>query len=735
MKKLLWLLLALITTPILADTQMEPLEAGATTEWLAIYALAIIAIVILYLSSMRMAKVKKLHREILEKKRQMEEVEKSQNVFLANMSESIYDIAEKKFGQESESDGNNSVLDNYNGTENSHKLLDVTADLIEFLRLKSRKVDIENEPFIISNVLNEVAGFIGSSFRGSDVELIFDIDNNVPRNLIGDSLKLEKILRNFLEFIIREIACKDSYSNGEVKLSISMVSSKSNKVEIQFNFRDTSVGVDQKELESLFTPNYDEDIGEYTGLGLFVARELIQILHGELDIESIADGGNEFAISLPFEIAYDFSREYNDLPDEVLMPKKVFIVDNNHSSALAIKKMFSTFSYTVKVASKEDFVKTHYSLEAFDIIMLDSELFNSKTIRYLNSIKSDLDLRIIALTSILKRDKIKNPNPIIDRVLSKPLNPDRISEMLIEIYDENRPTVATLELRELEPKDNQSNRATLPVERDIVATEGVTQEYFGDFAGMSLLIVEDNIINQKVLTNILSKSNIDIAVANNGQEAMDLLNDDTSKCDLVLMDINMPVMDGYRATELIREDKRFDNLPIVAFTALSLDSEKRKILNCGMNAYLTKPLEIAKLYSAFKIFYTDTNTDRLDNVDEHASDAVVDSDILDVEDGVMYSNDNKGFYIEILREFLDAYGDSGILLEELVKDNQIEKIEILCFDMKGLAATIGATNMYKLTTEMHRHIVNQNTKPIGIFLRSYQDELAKLTKSIKEYLQ
>jgi len=734
MKKILCVLPILSILTISSNAQIEPLVAGATIEWLAIYALAIIAIIILFLSSRRMAKVKKLHNEMLEKKKQMEQMEQSQNVFLANMSESIYDIAEKKFNEDSDLDVKSGVLDDCDGEENSNKLLDVTADLIEFLRLKSRKVDIENEPFIISNVLNEVAGFIGSSFKGSDVELIFDIDNNVPRNLIGDSLKLEKILRNFLEFIIREIASKDSYANGEVKLSITMIHNKSNKVELQFDFTDTSTGISKNELESLFTPNYDEDIGEYTGLGLFVARELIQILGGELAVQSIVGKGNEFTVVLPFEIAYDFSREYNDLPDEVLMPKKVFIVDNNYSSALAIKKMFSTFSYTVKVASKEEFMKTHYSLEAFDIIMLDIELFNHKTINYLNSIKDDLDLRIIALTSLLNRDENKAPSSIVDRVLSKPLNPDRISEMLIEVYDENRARITTTDTKQVKSNQDIAKRATLSVESDIVATKGVTQEYFSDFSGMSLLIVEDNIINQKVLVNILSKSGIVSKIANNGQEAMDLLHSDIDGYDIVLMDINMPVMDGYRATELIREDSRFDKLPIVAFTALSLDSEKRKILNCGMNAYLTKPLEIAKLYSAFKIFYANTNTDRLNKTKEHTDNSITASDTLDVEDGVRYSNDNHGFYIEILREFVDAYGDSGLLLEELVQKNELKKIELLCFDMKGLTATIGATNMHELTMEMHRHIINQNTKPIGIFLRSYQDELAKLIKSIKDYL-
>lgn len=142
----------------------------------------------------------------------------------------------------------------------------------------------------------------------------------------------------------------------------------------------------------------------------------------------------------------------------------------------------------------------------------------------------------------------------------------------------------------------------LPIHKtDVTPTEGVSRDSFKDFAGKDLLIVEDNLINQKVLLTVLTTSGMNIKVANNGQEALDMVFGG-NHFDLVLMDINMPVMDGFTATQKIREDNRFHQMPIVAFTALNLEDEIMKIFKCGVNAFLAKPLNIGKLYTAMHMF-------------------------------------------------------------------------------------------------------------------------------------
>jgi len=421
MRKIIWIFLIGFISFLYAGPLMDVKEIEAFWIWIALFALGIIGIIILFLSSKQMIAIRKLHKEMFTKQLEMEH---SQSVFLASMGENIHDIVEQRFAETSDK-VNKSLSEN---TVQDHRLLDVTNDLIEFLRLKSKKVKIVNEKFNLNNVLNEVSGSICSSFKGSHVELIFDIDNNIPRYLVGDSLNLEKILNNFLEYTMNQLY------EGEVKLEIMMFSTHEEKIELQFKLIDTGAGLNSEKLETLFVPYYDEKSNEYTGLGLFVAKELISIMNGELSVQSVVGKGSTFTLSLPFTMIDASNKRNYRLPEEILTAKKVLIVDSNYNSALAIKKMFSYFRHDVKVVGKEEFVKNMYNLTIYDIIILEETLLNIRTVDYLNRIKKDKELKVVVLNSLLQKNENTSLNPVADRSLAKPLNQERIFELIVDMY-------------------------------------------------------------------------------------------------------------------------------------------------------------------------------------------------------------------------------------------------------------------------------------------------------------
>jgi CheY-like chemotaxis protein len=693
---------------------MDTTEVEAFWVWIALFALGIIGIIILFLSSKQMMTIRKLHKEMFAKQL---EVEQSQSLFLASMSENIHDIVEQRL-IETSSEINQSLPGE---TAQDHRLLDVTNDLIEFLRLKSKKVEIVNEEFNLNNVLNEVSGSICSAFKGSNVELIFDIDNNIPRYLIGDLLNLEKTLNNLLEYMMSQ------FSEGEVKLEITMFGTYGKKIELQFKLMDTGAGLTSEKLETLFVPHYNEESNEYTGLGLFVAKELISIMNGELAVQSITGKGTTFTLSLPFEMVDVSNKRKYRLPEKILTSKKVFIADSNYNSALAIKKMFSYFKHDVKVVGKDEFVKNMYNLAPYDIVILDETLFNIRTVDYLNRIKKDKELKVIELNSLLQKNENTSLNPVADRALVKPVNQERIFELIVDMY-------AIQNISDILDEKEEKSENLLIHRSDIEKTLHIMQQNFSDFNGMHLLIVEDNIINQKVLANILKPSGIKIKIANNGREAVDLVKESQEKFDLVLMDINMPVMDGYAATQMIRSENQFDALPIVAFTALTAESEKQKIFNSGMNAFLSKPLEIGKLYTVFKIFFADINESQTLQPDTQHT-MMEQTDTLDIQVGTKYSNNNQALYMEILKEFVDAYGQSDELFVKLVREHRYEQIKMLCLDMKGLTGTIGAKDMYNLIIEIYQQIAYNKKELLPNYIDVYQKELAKLNKSIERYIR
>jgi CheY-like chemotaxis protein len=522
--------------------------------WIALFALGVIGVLILFFSSKQMTKIERLHQKMLAKQK---EIETSQTLFLANMSENIHEIIEKNYKERIEKETESIDGEVVKGK----RLIDVTNDLIEFLRLKSKKVSISHEKFNLNNVLNEVSGSVCSKFKGHPAELIFDIDNNIPRYLIGDSLNLEKTLHNLLEYMLSQT------KSGEVTLEIAMFGTYKEKIELQFKLTDMGAGLTEEEIKTLFTPVYDEKSKEYSGLGLFVAKELVSMMKGELAVHSVVGKGTTFALTLPFEMLDPNNRRNYRLPEKVLTAKKVCIVDRSYNSALAVKKMFAYFRHDVKVVTKERFLKNMPNLSMYDIVVLDESLFKARTVEYLESIKQKKELKVISLNSLLEKDEKSEIADVADKMLTKPLNQERIFELIVNLYT----------LKQIKGESNKEiiGSKNTPVHYgEIHETPLISQSSFKDFEGMRLLIVEDDVINQKVLSNILKISGIDITIANNGRKAVNIVKEREEPFDLILMDINMPVMDGYVATQMIRLESEFDALPIVAFTALALESER-----------------------------------------------------------------------------------------------------------------------------------------------------------------
>lgn len=688
--------------------------------------LFLVSIIVFLISYLQIKKAKSIYKKALDKQKQADE---NQAGLLTNMTEDISRITQEAI------ENRNKILKNTNDKsleyilsdviQAENNLLDRTNDLIGFLRLKSKKIKIANEYFNFNNVLNEVSGSLASVFKGRKIDLIFDIDNDIPRFLIGDSLHLGQILYNLLEFSLLNTI------EGEVKLKILIFHTFEDKTEVQFQISDTSMGLDPEKLDTLFEPYYNEETEEYIGLGHFVANELVQLMDGQLMVESGIGRGSTYTVTLPLQEFEPTNRRRYRLPQKILTTKKVFIVDSNYNSALAIKKMFAYFKHDVKVCAKGQFLKEMPSLKAYDIVIMDEEVFTPKIVEYFKKIKEYKDIKILGLSSLMNPIVNQYSHEIYDRRLKKPLNQERIFDLIIDLYK--------LDVAEKLPNDVEKTKKT----REVVATQknpievtpNITRDSFSEFAGAKLLIVEDNLINQKVLTTILASSGLDITLANNGEEAVIKVTTGKKEFDLVLMDINMPIMDGYTATQEIRATGHFDTLPIVSFTALVLESEVQKMFNAGINAFLEKPLNIGKLYTVFKMYIKNDK----EIVSEEPKPRIIKTSkphitSINIKEGIKHTNGNEALYMELLNQFISTYGDSDKLFEKLLEEHRYEQVKILCLDMKGLAGTIGAEDMYRKVDEIHKLFIYNNQSLLNNYKKDYNLEINRLKNSIREYL-
>ncbi len=258
-------------------------------------------------------------------------------------------------------------------------------------------------------------------------------------------------------------------------------------------------------------------------------------------------------------------------------------------------------------------------------------------------------------------------------------------------------------------------------------TENIRRTDFIIFQGSKILIVEDNFINQKIFLSTLNKSGIDITISNNGEESLDLLLTQKKEFDLILMDISMPVMDGYTATKKIREHKKFDSMPIVTFTAFTLGNEIKKMFDLGANAYITKPLNIGQLYTVFNTYL----------VDSHREISLFESikiDGLDIRHGITMADNDEFAYKQSLREFILLYKSMVQSMPRWIEKKESDRILFACMNMGDILRYIGAYELQDIVFRMKKIYIYNTDHRIEEFKEIFPKKLEKLIKAINRYL-
>ena len=266
-----------------------------------------------------------------------------------------------------------------------------------------------------------------------------------------------------------------------------------------------------------------------------------------------------------------------------------------------------------------------------------------------------------------------------------------------------------------------------------VAPHGkINKEHFKEFAGMRILVAEDNMINQKVINGLLADSGIEIVMADDGQEALDILEKDNDFT-LILMDAHMPRVDGFEATRAIRQNPQYDHILVVALSGDTAADDIKKMRNAGMEEQLEKPLKMDALYDIFASYYNVSNDETLDSDDDDDYISVPITKELDGDKGLEVCGGDKDFYLEILNEFLTNYSNSAEDLKKLLEDTQTAKADKLLLDIVGLTANIGATNLNNIAKNLKEAIHDTEEKSYLTILSEYKRHLYGLLHDIKDF--
>ncbi|TFH07209.1 MAG: response regulator, partial [Nitrosomonadales bacterium] len=545
--------------------------------------------------------------------------------------------------------------------------------------------------------------------------LLFSVDSEAPTRLMGDSLRLGQVLTNLGNNAIKFT------EKGEIIVSVKTIEKKSSHVILQFSVKDSGIGLTQDQIGKLFKEFSQADSStsrKYggTGLGLTISKKLTEMMKGRIWVESEPGRGSSFIFTATFGVSNQ--PEKNILAPSIdLYGMKVLVVDDNEASREILQETLQT-SFKVSVASSGqegiDQLEKAAQDQPYELVLLDWKMPLMDGIETAKLIKNSNKLTkipsIIMLTAYSIEEVILQAEGIeLDGFLTKPVNPSILLDSILEVFGK---------------KTEERVRRGVDSEVDTEALKAIQ--------GAKILLVDDNEINQEIGIEILEQAGFYVTTADNGEEAVEKVAQ--SEFDCVLMDIQMPVMDGYTATETIRKDAQFSNLPIIAMTANAMEEDRKKASESGMNDHVAKPIDIKKLFDVL-IKWIDVPEVRrtvkiTDNADE-LTDSIIIPELygIDTEIGLSRVSGNTKLYLKILNKFRISQADVTKRIKVSFDAGDNETSEREAHTLKGLAGNIGAEALQQAAQIVESQAKSKNNTLTGL------DNLSGLLVKIIEGLQ
>lgn len=519
-------------------------------------------------------------RQRAEKQQRMAEAStEAKSLFLANMSHEIRTPMNAIIGFTDLALGRNKDLQLTNYLQKirmaSSNLLGIINDILDFSKIEAGKLEIEHTPFSLKEVLSNLTDIVSVNVDAKNLALHINVDEDIPDQLVGDPLRIGQVLLNLTNNAIKFT------SEGSVTVELELLSLNKRDMSINLTGRiiDTGIGISADKLQTLFssfTQADDSTTRQFggTGLGLSISKQLVEMMGGEVFVESEPGKGSTFSFTLSCELQ---DRRQRTNPHFIYqqLPLNVLVVDDQRVSRELIEKVLLSLGHHVTcVSNANDTLKELKEKQdqglPYDMLMADWLMPDIDGITCCQMVKDDPSItnpRMVLITGYDQNDaKEKVKQAGIDAYMLKPLKVSELSKVIEEIFKDRR--------------SNESKNAVIPTDFQ--------------FKGLNVLLVEDVQMNQELAIEILSKKSIKVSLANNGQEAVEQVQQNTF--DVVLMDMQMPVLDGCQATEAIREFNR--RLPIIAMTANAMTGDKNKCLAAGMNDYITKPINPDEMFTA-----------------------------------------------------------------------------------------------------------------------------------------
>ncbi|WP_200236442.1 response regulator [Lamprobacter modestohalophilus] len=585
-----------------------------------------------------------------------------------------------------------------NYIEKAHRsaeaLLGIINDILDFSKIEAGKLDIEVRDFRLEDVMDNLANLVGIKAEEKGIELLFELPPDLPTALIGDALRLGQVLIN-----LGNNAVKFTEPGGEILIRIRVHQEDAEHVWLHFLVRDTGIGMTPEQQQRLFQSFSQADSSttrKYggSGLGLAISKRLTAMMDGEIWVESTPGIGSRFHFTVRLGKQRGV-RSQRRLKVDDLEALRVLVVDDNRTAREVLESMLKAFGFQVEQAESGpqaiERLEQADSRTPYDLVLIDWKMPGMDGLDTTRAIQADQLIArapTVIMVTAYGRDEAQRAADDLELAgfLTKPVTPSTLLDAILTAMGREAVT-------DSRAADHQE----------------ATSEALAKLRGAHLLLVEDNAINQELAMELLTTNGMTVEVANNGQEALDLL--EQQHFDGVLMDCQMPIMDGYAATRAMRQDPRYRQLPILAMTANVMTGDREKAIAAGMNDHIGKPVKVRELLTTMARWIEveeeveeENEKKSKERSEERSEESLmspeatpegtkpVDLPGIDTAAGLAITQHNQALYRRLLRRFAETQADfAGDFAAALAAKAQDPEAPTRCaHTLKGVAANIGA---------------------------------------------